>query len=614
MFKINITEDEYNDLESIFNLSHSVDLSTRQQYDKFMNKYAHNKYPKTKMILAYRNLLKQNKITRNLQLEKFMVLKLSRGNSGVVVITIFTSPTQFGKSDDDDNNIKNGGCPMNCHYCPFEKDSYGIPTQPRSYLSTEPGNKRATQNKHHPVGQMFDRTDALEAMGHIPMFPDINNSTKCEIIISGGTFNFYPKDYIKWFVTSMYYAANTYYNYKYGSVLRDMLSLEEEQKINETSFIRVIGLTIETRPDYLIVSDKYFTNTIYDLNMNDLSTINFFRELGITRVQIGIQHTNDDILKFINRQCTNEKNKQGIKILKQNGFKVDIHLMLDLPSSSPEEDMRMLDEVLDDPNYQVDQWKIYPTEITPFTKILEWYNDGYYKPYAEINPEDLENVIIHCKKRIPYRIRINRVIRDIPPESIYGGIVCPDMRKNILEKMEKMNMKCKCIRCREIKSNVFNENDMKLFVDEYESSGGFEYYISYENNDRTQLYGHLRLRINYNDDYLLPYLRNCALIRELHVYGKHTEISSNNNYQSSQHRGIGRKLVKQAENIALSHLYSKIVVISGIGVKEYYRKLGYSDYHTYLAKDIKVDRSIENYIMIFALIIGFMAWCFRIFC
>jgi len=593
LFDSTLSQSDLEVMKNVFTKSHSHNIDSRVAYDTFVRQnHIGNKYNKIKLFKGYRMLLHDGQIQRNPQLEKFMKFKATRGNSGVVVITTFMSGNLMNGS------IRNGGCPENCAYCPFEKDADGIPTQPRSYLSTEPGNMRATQNKHHPVGQVFDRADTLEKMGHISCVPDV--SSKIEMIISGGTFNFFPENYIVWYVTSTYYALNVYYDYKLTGKLRDMLTLEEEQQINETAALRMIGLTIETRPDRLIDQS------------DPLRIVRFFRRLGVTRVQIGVQHTDDKILKYVRRNCTNEQNKNGIRILKQNGFKTDIHLMLDLPSSTPEADKLMIDTVINDPDLQADQWKVYPTEVTPYTDILKWYEDGTYQPYAEIdNGELLEDVIVHLKKQIHPYIRINRVIRDIPVESIEGGIKCPDMRNNIMMKMKDMGMTCKCIRCREVKGQTYEEP--YLFVNKYKSSGGIEYFISYENKTQTVLYGMLRLRINIDQDMTMGELYDCALIRELHVYGSHSEIGDSVKSEQTQHRGLGKKLLKIANDIAYQNGLDKIVVISGIGVREYYRKNGFEDYYTYMIKNIETPNMYLIINIVIVLLAYFMFVVFLFF-
>lgn len=579
-YEFNPTESDLKTVEELLNSDklQQNTIDSQKNFQDFISRPLKFKYNKSNFVKIYRILLKNKRILKRVDIERWMKMKSTRGHSGVNVVTIFTTGSQFGADENGyqtDQIIKRGGCPKNCHYCPFERDENGNPTQPRSYLSTEPGNMRATQNKHHPIGQMFDRIHCLDEIGHI----DLN--AKLEIIISGGTFNFYPKPYLEWFVCCMYYAANVYFDFRDSEEFpREMGTLEEEQNYNETSMLRVIGLTVETRPDYL------------EGNVDRYDIIRFYRQLGITRVQIGVQHTDDQILEFVNRECTNLQNKAGIKFLKDNGFKVDIHLMLDLPSSSPEKDINMITEVLTDPNYEVDQWKIYPTEVTPFSKINEWYHAGTYKPYAEEDITKLEDVIIHAKKMMKPWIRINRVIRDIPVHSIEGGVSCPEMRNIIEQKMEKMGLKCCCIRCREIKLQKVNINDVILMVREYPSSSGKEFFISYETANENILLGFCRLRLNSNFDGTMPELKDCAFIRELHVLGQHTNLKGTNG--NAQHMGFGRKMIEKAEEIASQHGFTRMSVISGVGVREYYRKFGYTTENTFMMKQLPIITKQQN--------------------
>tara|TARA_Y100000389_G_scaffold129130_1_gene126578 strand:- start:1647 stop:3623 length:1977 start_codon:yes stop_codon:yes gene_type:complete len=583
---IEIKKDILDILEKVIPLSHNYKFKSYEDLTSFftkMRKKYGKKYGKlfsTKkpiLIAHYRKLYKEKQIERNYELEKFLKLCGSRSRSGVISVTIFTK----GELLNDKNKIKTGGCPMDCHYCPFEKDEKGVATQPRSYLSTEPGNLRATQNKHHPVGQVYDRIRQLENTGHISN--DKKDISKIEGIISGATFSFYPKDYITWFVTCMYYAYNTYYDWK---KMRKMGSLEEEKKINETCSLRVIGLTIETRPDYITPKKK----GVDDINFEELK---FFRKIGVTRVQIGIQTTDDYILKKINRKCTNEMNKIGIRRLKQNGFKTDIHIMLDLPYSSPEKDKQVIDEIIYNPDYQADQWKIYPTETTPYTKIREWYLEGKYKPYSEDNEYGtaykLIDVIIYAMKKVPKYVRVNRVVRDFPNKSIDGGLKYSNARQLVKEKMDKMKIKCNDIREREIKNEDIDIYNIKLSVEKYKSSGGEEYFISYTNKDKNLLYGFIRLRLNkeYND--VMDSIKECALIRELHIYGNHTPVGVKIDNRA-QHLGLGKSLIKKAEDISIKNKYKKIAVISGVGVRNYYIKKGYK-----LGEDEYMFKKLDNY-------------------
>jgi len=586
-FKINFTDKELESLKDTFIKARDVIFKSSSDYMKFMNKETHNCFSKVKLIKAYRILLQKNEIERNHNLEQYMKFKATRGNSGILQITTMMSGELFGVEFEE--NIKNGGCPHKCIYCCREMID-GVMTQPASYRTEEPANKRATQNKHHPSGQVFDRLDTFEKMGHLSPTPE--NPAKIEFMISGGTFNFYQKDYIIWFVTMSYYALNVYYDYTLFGKLREPLSLNEEQKINETAHIRMIGLTIETRPDYLSTQE-----------------VKFFRELGVTRVQIGTQHTDDKILKMVKRDCTDKKNQEGNKILMQNGVKVDNHWMLDLYGSSPEIDMKMIQYIFAEPNYAVDQIKIYPTMVIEYSELYDMYQSGEYKPYAEENDgNDLKNVIIHFLEKVPYYIRVNRVIRDFYAEAVVGGVKDGNMRKSIEDEFRATGKVSKDIRYREIKSGEFDDSDCFLFIEKYDACDGINYFISYENKDRTKLYGFIRLRLNRSDKYTMDELIGHALIRELHVYGVHTGVGDGND-KKTQHRGLGKKLLAKAEEIASLNGYENITVISGVGVKEYYRKQGYTDYHTYMTKQIDLPmkyRYISFSIAMLFMLIAFL--------
>jgi len=307
-------------------------------------------------------------------------------------------------------------------------------------------------------------------------------------------------------------------------------------------------------------------------------------ELGNMDV-IGIQSTRDTILKKINRGCKNKDNIMGVRLLKQNGFKTDIHIMLDLPGSSPEIDKSVIDEIVDSPDIQADQWKLYPTEVTAFTRIKKWYDEGLYIPYSDDHSKGTSykmlDVIIHGLTRVPPYVRINRVVRDIPHKSIEGGLKCSNMRQLADHKMKKNKIACNDIRKREVKYKTIDPNDIILDSIEYPSSGGMEYFIQYCSSNKKTLYGFIRLRLNKDFSDTMPCLHNCALIRELHVYGQHTSLGIESKHLV-QHKGLGTKLINKAEEIARKHNYLQIAVISGVGVRNYYKKKGYvlgeSDY------------------------------------
>jgi len=580
--KASVSEIKEEILDEFFTKLTSKKYKDRNDYTttvtKLFREYKLN-VNKASLVHYYRQMLNEKKIKFNPSLEVFMKKSSARSGSGVVVITVFTGPSKFS-------------CPMDCHYCPQETDKDGKMTQPRSYLSSEPGCARAIHNNFDPIKQSLDRIKSLEMTGHIDPSPD--NPCKLEYIVSGGTFNFYPKDYLMEFMTSLYYVCNCYYDFKKYYLtcvnVRAMKSIEEEQKINETATHRIIGLTIETRPDWITKKNTHYQPDI------DLTDIQLFRMYGVTRIQIGVQHTDDYILKKINRKCTNEENKWGIYILKQNGFKVDIHIMLDLPYSSAEKDKIMLQEILDDENYQVDQWKLYPTMVVNWTKIKEWYDQGLYKPYSDKNDRELIDVLKYVKRQVKPWIRINRVIRDIPTKEIIGGTQSTGMRDIVLREMEKENLPCRCLRCREVKLKEHNSNDIKFKYDTFRSSKGTEFFLSYTSYDENTLYGYLRLRFNDSNYGVLPVIHDTALIRELHVLGVSVTVN-NADSNKTQHKKLGTNLLKYAEYISMMYGYKKIAIISGVGVRTYYEKRGYSLSNTYMVKTLNPYMYIAGIIL-----------------
>mgnify|MGYP005848046997 CR=1 FL=1 len=513
------------------------------------------------ILYTYKTMVDNGDIEDDEEIRNLLMAKKVRFLSGVNVITIMTSAYP---GDKEDGRPEKFSCPYDCHYCPDETPHVdnNWTHQPRSYLFNEPSVRRANRNYFDTVLQFRDRATSYYVNGH-PL-------GKCEIIVLGGTWSSYPDKYKDKFIRDVYYAANTFFDSNNCENLRERLSIKEEQKINETAKCRIIGLTIETR------SDK--------INKKEIITL---RKYGVTRIQLGVQHTDDDILKYINRQCPTKITKKAIKLLKDNCFKVDIHLMPDLPSSNPEKDFEMFCDILYDPDLQVDQWKIYPCEIVPWTKIKLWYEQGLYKPYAEKNitvpvnykKEKIEStplfeLLINIKNRVHPWIRLNRVIRDIPGDYIIGGNKVTNLRQFLQQELHRRGQKCDCIRCREVKDKDHNVNEARLVVRQYDSSNGLELFLSYETTDI--LFGFLRLRLP-NDIPVFKELENAAFVRELHVYGKVTPVAEKND-GNTQHYGFGNKLMIVAEHIAKYYGYNKLAVISGVGVKEYYKnKLGYSD-------------------------------------
>ena len=583
-------------------LQEVIELSknSSENVEKIINK-VRNKYKimpsKSEFRYVYEKYFSDKIISKSLS--QFMIKKSIRSRSGVLVSTIVLKPDVFS-------------CPKKCSYCPTETDLEGNPTQPKSYLSSEPAMLRALQYNFDVRGQLWDRIRAYIKTGNI----HTNSSCKLEIIISGGTWESYPYDYRNQVMNELYWGANTYENE------RPILSIEEEIKINETGKFRIIGLTIETRPDFI-------TN----------QSIQDYRRWGVTRVQIGVQHYDDNILQKINRDCTTKDTISAIKKLKDCGFKIVCHLMPDLPGSSPELDKWMFDQSIHNPDLQFDDVKVYPTAVCQSSDknllvksdISEWYKQGLYLPYAEKNLKSLIDVLKYYKKNIQPWVRIQRLVRDIPKQSIEVGYErISNLRQIIQDEMKKEGDRCRCIRCMEIGDN--DHKDTKLVVREYNASDGIEYHISIEHNNDPHywifklrkmvwnllgeniyysgdlntyknLVGFCRLRLSKNPGIgILPELKDCALIREVHVYGHSLGIGNvMGNDHSSQHKGYGKLLVKTAEEISTYHNYKKVAVIAGVGTREYYKnKCGYHLEGTYMVKNVmKKENTVKEIIRVF---------------
>jgi histone acetyltransferase (RNA polymerase elongator complex component) len=613
--------------ELIDTIGSSVFVPNKHQIDlaivKLRRKYRVNI---SKNLLRYIYEKYYRDIQLNNILNRYLIKKACRSRSGVLVCTVVLRPDVFS-------------CPKKCSYCPTETDLNGNPTQPKSYLSSEPAMLRAVQYNFDVKGQIWDRLNAYAKTGNINFTNNSNNksnnedkasyernrsSYKLEIILSGGTWESYPYAYRNSVMNEIYYAANTFNENSDLTKLdsdREIRPIEDEINENTTANFRVIGLTIETRPDFVTKA------SILD-----------YRRWGVTRVQIGVQHYNDRILEGINRECYTRHTIAAIRKLKQCGFKIVCHLMPDLPGSSPELDRWMFREAINNPLLQFDDVKIYPTAVCQSSRsdlivrsdISDWYAQGKYVPYSETNLRDLINVLKEYKTNIQPWIRIQRLVRDIPKQSIEAGYDrISNLRQVIHDEMKKEGSRCRCIRCMEIGEDDTEMRNATLVVRPYEASEGKEYFVSYESYDKfnfssvitkrfwcyvyflfiyyfmmlffntsvfyrgddneyTSLIGFCRLRLDTNPGgNFIRELKDCALIREVHVYGHSLGVGSNDEVGASQHKGYGKNLVQVAETIALQNGYKKVAVIAGVGTREYYRKkCGYKLVGTYMIKDI----------------------------
>jgi len=561
--------------------SYSSELDYKKQITKLRRKY-HINPRKSQINHVYQLLLRENEIKRNIEFEKYVKAKEMRGQSGVIVISVITDP--YPEYIDEKGKLKKQrfSCKHDCSYCPREVDENNKDINPRSYLSDEPTVARGLQHNFKPIAQFNDRAKQYVNNGHVV--------DKIEIIVLGGTWTEYPREYQEDFINKIFWAANNYYKKEKLPIS----TLKNEQTINSNlTKARIIGLTLEMRPDS-ITNDE----------------IKWLRYLGCTRIQLGVQHTDDKILKKMNRGCYTKDTIRALKLLKDACYKVDAHWMPDLPGSTPEIDKKMFDEVLNNENLQFDQWKIYPTAVVPWTKIKKMYDKGEYIPYTEENPEKLIDVLIYTKKKVHPWIRLNRVVRDIPNKTrngylyIYAGNKKTNLRQILKNRLDNEKSYCSCIRCREVKNKTILISKARIIERKYLASDGIEYFISIESgntkssfyhngswyNNKMEkekgiIYGFCRLRISQNSGNIhFPELQNCGLGRELHVYGQVLSKNELTN-QVVQHKGFGKRLVSHAELISKRHGLSKIAFISGIGVQNFYKKLDYKLENTYMIKD-----------------------------
>jgi elongator complex protein 3 len=469
-----------------------------------------------------------------------------RSLSGIVNVSVLTKPYP---------------CPGNCLYCPNE------PGFPKSYLSGEPAAERAKLLKFNPYIQVKKRLENLAAEGH--------NIDKVELRVIGGTWSFYPKAYQTRFIARCFQACNDF-----GKSKNKALPIASEQKKNETAKCRIVGISVETRPDYI--------------NEKEILQL---RKLGVTRVELGIQSVYDDVLELNRRGHNIAAAIDATKLLKNAGFKVSYQIMLNLYGSSPKRDLAMANVLFSNPDFCPDLLKIYPCAVLPEAPLHELYENGKYRPYSD---EKLVEAVKEIKKITPPWVRIERIIRDIPSPRITAGTKgISNLRQIIANDMEREGWHCQCIRCREVKDDYDPKEKIILTRRDYPASGGTEIFLSFENKEKTKLYSLLRLRLpngkskmranNYsplrNTEYKLP-RQDAAIIREIHTYGIQTPIAGKS--VSAQHTGLGKKLIKEAERIAKTEFGAKkIAAISGVGVRQYWRKNGYKLQNTYMVKKLR---------------------------
>ncbi len=464
--------------------------------------------------------------------------KIVRTISGVTVVAVMTEPYP---------------CPQEepCAYCPGGP-SHGVP---QSYTGHEPAAMRGIQNEYNPYEQVRRRIEQLEAIGH--------KVDKVELVIMGGTFPSTPPEYQENFVKQCLDAITE----------TNSPSLEETKREAETSRIRNIGITVETRPDWA-----------------KKEHVDHMLSMGVTRVEVGVQNIYDDIYERVNRSHRLQDVTEATRTLKDAGLKVVYHLMPGLPGSSFERDLKGFQDVFSNPRFKPDMIKIYPCLVIKGTKVYGWWKKGEYRPYTT---EEAARLIVEVKKFVPPWVRIMRVQRDIPAYLIEAGVNRSNLRQIVQEKLREEGMRCRCIRCREVGHRWLNDkvkpdpDKIEIRTVREEASEGEELFISAEDTANDVLVGYIRLRIPSENAWrpeIIP--ETTGIVRELRVYGPLVPVGRHLD-KAWQHKGYGSILLSEAEWAAREDYdRNKIVVTSALGTKQYYRRFGYDYDGPYVSKQL----------------------------
>ena len=505
---------------------------------------------KSTLVEVYRQLVVNGEWDDDPSLLSKIRLKPMRTLSGVTTVTVLTKPYP---------------CPGKCIFCPDDA------RMPKSYLPDEPGAMRALHNQFDPFRQVTVRLETLHAVGH--------PTNKVELLILGGTWSAYPKDYQEWFIKRCFEAMNSELdvvldeseddNPQYQKQVKTAenegrQTLEELQSVNESANHLNVGLVIETRPDMV--------------NQEELA---WLRYLGVTIVQMGIQSLDDHILAANKRGHTVEAVTKATALLRATGFKIVLHWMPNLLGATPESDKRDFERLWE--LLSPDEIKIYPTQLLDGTELYERWQDGEFKPFST---DTLVNLIADIKPTIPRFCRVNRVIRDIPSTHVVAGNKRTSLRQDVQRELKKRGQNCECIRCREVRGTPVDLAELHLDDLVYSTGGAEEHFISWV-TPNSKLAGFMRLSLpgSESPETGMIELDGAAIIREVHIYGQSIEVGDNKD-GAAQHAGLGTLLLDKAEEIARSYGFSEIAVISAIGTREYYLARGYRRGKYYLLKGI----------------------------
>ena len=479
---------------------------------------------KSDLLRAYRLLSKAQDKPEDPETIRRLRVKRTRTISGVAPVTVLTKPHP---------------CPGTCIFCPE------VENMPKSYLPDEPGAMRAATYGFDPFGQTAGRVDVMQHLGH--------RVDKVELLVLGGTWSSYPEVYQEWFVRRCLDALNGV----------NSATLGEAQRANETASHRNVGLVVETRPDCVTPGE-----------------VRRLRWLGVTKVQLGAQSLNDEVLALNRRGHTVAQTRSAMRLLRLAGFKIVLHWMPNLLGATPETDEEDFNRMWDDPSLRPDELKIYPTALLPGTELHTRWQKGEYTPYDE---PMLVSLLATCKSLIPAYCRLNRLMRDIPAPNIVAGVRRSNLRQIVGAAMEPRGLVCRCIRCREVRGREVDPTTLRLERVEYATDGTTEVFVGGV-TPQGRLAGFVRLSLPRANPPVTE-LKGCAVVRELHVYGEALALDTAQQ-GAAQHRGLGGALLAEAQIIAQQEGYRHLAVIAAIGTRPYYRDRGFVLGQLYMSRSL----------------------------
>jgi elongator complex protein 3 len=503
---------------------------------------------KAALVAAYNQMVEAGTLEPDRVLLERIRMKPMRTLSGVTTVTVLT---------------KAYPCPGKCIFCPTDV------RMPKSYLPDEPGAMRALEHQFDPYEQVYARIRALENLGH--------PTDKIELLILGGTWSSYRRDYQEWFVKRCFDAMNGVHHGRFAheehreepkrisvDSVPSVVNLSEVHAVNETAIHRNVGLVIETRPD--------------EINPDELR---WLRHLGVTKVQMGAQSFDDHILEINKRGHDVECTRKATALLRAAGFKIVLHWMPNLLGATPQSDRADFSKLWAD--FCPDEIKIYPNQLLANAELYEYWQRGEFHPYST---EELVDLIADIKPTIPRYCRVNRVIRDIPGNNVVEGNTRTSLRQDIQSEMKKRGTHCQCVRCREVRGKAVEAATLHLDDFTYQAGTAEEHFISFVTPD-DGLAGFIRLSLPAKDSPLtgMSDLDGAALIREVHVYGQSLAVGDEQT-GAAQHLGLGTRLLEEADNVARTHGFSRMAVISAIGTRHYYLDRGFERGEYYLVKKI----------------------------